>query len=269
MQPDPRAFIEAMRPAMNQAAAITRALEGTVANRPKQGEASPVKAALTIADTASQEALLVRLLECFPDVALEAEEDTPTVHAFRAEGDLRVVIDPLDGTFHSYLGGHGPYGIILALVASDRVEASLVALPREGLFFEAVRGGGVLVHRGDGEPVTGGLASGRSVFVSHELPEHVRAALVAHRFEPLPGSGAAIGVAPLVAGVCGAIRLANTVGGVSVRGRAALLVARESGALVTDASGAPFTESLSADGPVALVANSTATLDLLRDTLAS
>ena len=153
-------------------------------------------------------------------------------------------------------------------MVADRVEGSLGAVRRGGLFLEAVRGGGAIAHRGDGGPLPFGVTTGRSVFVSHELPETVRMALVARRLEPLPGSGAAIGVAPLVSGVCGALRIASGTRGVSSRGRSALLVAREAGALVTDASGAAFPESLCADAPVALVADSMETLDLLRESLA-
>jgi hypothetical protein len=65
---DPEAFVRALAPALRQSASIARALEGRVANRPKHGEATPVKAALTIADTASQAALLVPLFEHFPSV---------------------------------------------------------------------------------------------------------------------------------------------------------------------------------------------------------
>ena len=61
--PAPDDFIGALAPALRQAASIARALEGRVANRPKRGEASAVKAALTVADTAAQEALLVPLYE--------------------------------------------------------------------------------------------------------------------------------------------------------------------------------------------------------------
>ena len=70
--PLPRDFVSALSPAIRQAASIARALEGRVANRPKDGELTDVKAALTVADTASQEALLVPLLEHFPQVELEA-----------------------------------------------------------------------------------------------------------------------------------------------------------------------------------------------------
>ena len=79
---DPEAFVRALAPALRQSASIARALEGRVANRPKRGEATPVKAALTIADTASQEALLVPLFEHFPSVRLAAEEDTPSTARF-------------------------------------------------------------------------------------------------------------------------------------------------------------------------------------------
>ena len=56
--PFPADFISALAPALQQAASIARSLEGRVANRPKTGESTAAKAALTIADTACQEALL-------------------------------------------------------------------------------------------------------------------------------------------------------------------------------------------------------------------
>ena len=82
MSTDAESFVAAMAPALRQAASIARALEGRVQNRPKWGEESAVKAALTLADSAAQEAILVPLLERFPGVALRAEEDTPSVRSF-------------------------------------------------------------------------------------------------------------------------------------------------------------------------------------------
>jgi fructose-1,6-bisphosphatase/inositol monophosphatase family enzyme len=96
--PEPGAFVAQLAPALRQAASIARALEGRVANRPKHGEASDIKAALTIADTAAQEAILVPLYEHFPNVGLAAEEDTPSVARFPERQDVRVVMDPIDGT---------------------------------------------------------------------------------------------------------------------------------------------------------------------------
>src|SRR5262245_60349956 len=134
---DPEAFVRALAPALRQSASIARALEGRVANRPKRGEATPVKAALTIADTASQEALLVPLLEGFPKVRLAAEEDTPSTLQFPDDGPELVVIDPIDGTLRFYLEGMGPYAVMIGLARERVFEAALVALPREDLYFDA------------------------------------------------------------------------------------------------------------------------------------
>lgn len=230
---DPHELVAALRPALRQAAAITRALEGSVANEPKQGEATLAKAALTLADIASQEAILVRLHERFPGVSLEAEERTPSVDAFPIGSDDLVVLDPLDGTWHSYLNRRGPYGVILALAHRGRVEAALVALPREGLFFDAVRGGPATTWHAEGDPRPARLhAEGRRVLVSHELPDRARGRLAAAGYEPLSAAGAAIGVAPLVPGVCAGLRVATTEAGVSVRGRGAAFVSRVAGAIV-------------------------------------
>ena len=73
--PSPEHFVRILAPALRQAASIARALEGRVENSPKAGETTPVKAALTIADSASQEALLVPLLEHFPKVRIQALVD--------------------------------------------------------------------------------------------------------------------------------------------------------------------------------------------------
>ncbi len=248
-------FVTALRPALRQAAAIARALEGRVANRPKTGEETAVKAALTIADTASQEALLVRLFERFPGVALDAEEDTPSVTRFPASGDGLVVIDPIDGTLRAYLGGEGPYSILIGLAVEGRFEASLVALPREGLFFDAVRGGGARVARAGAAARPARPTPGaRRVLVSHGMPAAAIEALLARGYEVGSASGGAVAVAPLIPGVCAGLRLGTAAAGVSRRGRVGLLVAREAGLLVRGADDAPFPELLDAPAPVLRVA---------------
>jgi fructose-1,6-bisphosphatase/inositol monophosphatase family enzyme len=251
----PQAFVTALRPALRQAAAIARALEGRVENRPKRGEESAAKAALTIADTASQEALLVRLIERFPSVELEAEEDTPSVARFPTAGDGLVVIDPIDGTLRSYLDGEGPYAIMIGLATEGRFEAALVALPREGLFFDAVRGGGARVTREGGTPrPPRPSVNARRVLVSHGIPESAIDALRAQGYEITSASGGAVAVAPLVPGVCAGLRVATGPGGVSRRGRVGVLVAREAGLLVRGAGAAPFPEDLYEAAPVLRVA---------------
>ncbi len=260
-----------LAPALRQAAQIARALEGRVANRPKAGEESAAKAALTLADTACQEALLVPLLEFFPEVGLLAEESTPSVARFPPRGAAEVVIDPIDGTLRSYLEGRGPYAVMLGLALAGAYEAALVALPREGLFFDAVRGGGARVSRSDGTPRTPRLdPSARRVFVSHGLPEPVREVLARRGWEATPASGGAIAVAPFVPGVRAGLRLVRPEAErVSPRGRIGLLVAEEAGALTACELGAPFPRQIDAPAQVLLVAGDPGDLGVLREAAAA
>ncbi|MCG8589999.1 MAG: hypothetical protein MJE66_11980 [Proteobacteria bacterium] len=249
--PSPEQFVELLAPPLRQAAAIARALEGRVANRPKSGEETAVKQALTVADTACQETLLVPLLEAFPDVRIEAEEDTASVHGFATEGDALVVVDPIDGTLHSYLDAEGPYAIMAGLVLASRYEAGLIALPREGLFLEAVRGTGAWVSRATGkrraaEPI----ADGKRVLVSHGMPQSVRHALRDRGYEVAMGCGGAVGIAPLVRGVCAGLRYASNDLGVSVRGRISAAIARAAGAHVVGRDGEAFPEDEHTPAPI-------------------
>ncbi|MGI9590574.1 MAG: inositol monophosphatase family protein [Myxococcota bacterium] len=242
---DPAHFVRILAPALREAAAIARSLEGRVANRPKAGEATPVKAALTVADTAAQEALLGPLLAHFPGVTLEAEEDTPTARAFSGEGVGQVVLDPIDGTLRFYLEALGPYAVMIGLALEGRYEAALVGLPREEIFFDAVRGAGSRIVAGETSPPAPARVSadGRRVLVSHDLPAAAVERLLAAGFEVRPASGGAISVAPLLTGVRAGLRYVRS-GNVSVRGRVGALVASEAGALVRTAEGTPFPENI-------------------------
>jgi fructose-1,6-bisphosphatase/inositol monophosphatase family enzyme len=261
--PDPVRFAEALAPALRQAASIARALEGRVPNRPKSGELSAVKAALTVADTASQEALLVPLWERFPQVRLAAEEDTPSVEHFPLESRSLVVIDPIDGTLRFYLEGRGPYAVILGLALDDVYRAALLALPREGLFFQATRGGGAVWARDEGRFVPAEARSdGRRVYVSHDLPEAAAAVLRDGGMEVAPASGGAISVAPLLPGVCAGLRWVGR-GSVSIRGRVGALVSAEAGAHVFGEGGEPFPDDIHVPARALLVAADESDLDVL------
>ena len=261
--PTPEEFVRILAPAMDQAAAIAAALEGRVANRPKSGEATPVKAALTVADTAAQEALLVPLLERFGGARLEAEEDTHSVSLFTgASGGLRIVIDPIDGTFHFFLGGRGPYAVMAGLALGDRYEAALVALPREGLRLSALRGRGA--RDALARPVA--LArEGRRLLVSDGVPEAVVGRLRSAGFEVGLGCGGAVAVAPLVPGVRGGLRVATH--SISSRGRIGALVAAEAGALVQTGAGEAFPDSLDAPAPSLVVADDPEIAAAIQDAL--
>ena len=264
-----RLFVEILEPALRQAAGIARALEGRVVNRPKADEESAVKAALTIADSAAQEALLVPLLEAFSGARLSAEEDTPSVAGFADAGEEHVVIDPIDGTFHFYLGGQGPYAVMAGLAREGRYQAALVALPREGLFFSACRNGPAATARAAGAArAANARADGERVLVSHDLPPPAWSALRARGLEPAPAAGGAIAVAPLLPGVRAGLRIATGApGGISIRGRIGLLIARMAGAHVEDADGEPFPDDLDTHADALLVAADPADLELLREAL--
>ena len=236
-------FVRVLSPAIRQAAAIARALEGTVPNEPK-AEATDVKSALTIADTAAQEAVLVPLFESFPDVSLEAEEDTETAALFGSDPGRLVVVDPIDGTLHSYLNARGPYATMVGLAVGGRYVASLVGLPREGIFLDAVRGGVARRARVRATPKPWRAESrGPRVLVHHAMPEAVTERLRAADYDIVHGCGGAISVAPLLKGFCGGLRLAPDT--ISIRGRIGLLIARAAGATVTDQEGACFPDDLS------------------------
>jgi myo-inositol-1(or 4)-monophosphatase len=262
---DPESFLRAMAPAVRQAASIARALEGRVQNRPKWGETSEAKAALTLADSAAQEAILVPLREHFPEVSLRAEEDTPSVPAFPADSEECVVVDPIDGTLHFFLGALGPYAVMVGLARARRYEAALVALPREGLFFEAVRGGPARIARPGGLPrPLSAEAHGARVLVSDGLPEPIAARLREDGFELTPACGGAIAVAPLIPGVRAGLRVAQGGRSVSWQGRIGALIARAAGASVEDERGEPFPERVDAPARALLVTADEADRERLR-----
>lgn len=253
----PRAFVRVLAPAMAQAAAIASALEGRVPNVPKPGAATAVKAALTIADTASQETLLIPLAREFGAARLEAEEDTSSVALFDGSNDRqRIVIDPIDGTLHFYLGGAGPYAVMAGLAIDGRYEAALVALPREGWVFEAVRRGGAQraqPAQAPREPAT--LArDGDTLLLSDGVPDVMADRLVARGFVVRRACGGAVAVAPLLPGIRGGLRIAKAAT-ISTRGRIGLLIAAEAGATITTGSGEPFPSEIDAPASSLIVAD--------------
>jgi len=269
-QISPGRFVELMTPAVRRAVVVARSLEGRVPNRPKQREGTPVKAALTDADSAAQEAILVPLLEHFPELGLRAEEDTPSVAKFPVRGKSVVVVDPIDSTLRSFLEGAGPYSIMVGLCVEGCFEAALVALPREGLLFDGVRGGGARMARARGEPrPRRAERTGSRVLVSHETPPAVRDRLRERGFEVVPGSGGAVSVAPLVPGVRAGLRLASSSGGISIRCRIGLLIASEAGARIESEKGERFPSQVDEPAQAVLVAASEEDMGHLRYALAA
>jgi len=222
-----------------QATAAVRWLEGRVRNRPKADELTHEKAALTDGDCVSQEILLVALRAHFPWVSVFVEEDTPSAEAFAGNRSPElIVIDPIDGTAR-YLRGDGPYAILIGLEREGVVEAALVAVPQFGVLARATRGGGAEVAR-MGSDFTRARAESRGpqLLVSHGLPQEVRARANAAQWKPIVAAGAAIGIAPLLDGVGGGVRIAAESQGLSRRAWIAGLIAREAGGCIESLDGA-------------------------------
>jgi len=263
-----REFVERMTLPVWQASAAVRWLEGRVRNRPKSDEPTPEKAALTDGDCVSQEILLVALRAHFPWVSVFVEEDTPSAEAFAANRSAEtVVIDPIDGTAR-YLRGDGPYAILVGLERDGRVDATLIAVPQFGVLVRATRGGGAEVAHAGGEfaPVRA-ERRGSQLLVSHGLPQEIRARANAALLKPIVAAGAAIGIAPLLDGVGGGVRIAAESQGLSRRAWIAGLATLEAGGCVEALDG-PLPQRFEPGVRGALVAASARDVERLRELVA-
>jgi 3'-phosphoadenosine 5'-phosphosulfate (PAPS) 3'-phosphatase len=268
-----REFVERMTLPVWQATAAVRWLEGRVRNRPKADELTHEKAALTDGDCVSQEILLVALRAHFPRVSVFVEEDTPSAEAFAHNRSAEtVVIDPIDGTAR-YLRGDGPYAILVGLERDGLVEAALIAVPQFGVLVRSTRGGGAeLAHSGhsggSGEfrPVRA-ERRGPQLLVSHGLPQEVRARANAALWKPIVAAGAAIGIAPLLDGVGGGVRIAAESQGLSRRAWIAGLATHEAGGRIETLDG-PLPERFTPGVRAALVGASAADVEKLRELVA-
>ena len=233
-------------------------------NSPKTGESTAVKQALTEADTATQEVILESLLEHYPGVSLAAEEDTERVSRFPEQADATVIIDPIDGTLHSYIEGGGPYAVMVGLAIQGRYQSGLVSLPREGIHFDATRGrGAYALTNGRTRRPARAVADGNRILVSHGMPEGVTQALVAQGYEVIPACGGAVSVAPLIKGVRAGLRWAGGPLGISIRGRVGVVIAREAGAIVTTLGRGDFPSDMGTPAPTLIIASDSSDLELL------
>lgn len=263
----PADFVDALTVPVRQAMAAVRWLEGRVRNRPKLDEVRPEKAALTDADCVSQEILLVAVAARFPWVELSVEEDTPQVERFsRNRSESSVVIDPIDGTLR-YLLGDGPYAILVGLEREGRVEAALVGLPQADTLVRAVRGGGAEISIRD-TPFRTAYAErgGSEVLVSPGLSPDVRERLEGRGHNLVTAAGGAIGVAPLLDGVCGAVRVSAAPEGLSRRAWLSALPTLEAGGTVESPHG-EFPERYEPDVPGVIVGANAEEVRQLRTSL--
>ena len=120
------------------------------------------------------------------------------------------MIDPIDGTLRFYLEGRGPYAVMIGLARDARVRgragraAARRALPRR-----RARPGRAHRAAAAAPPrAARAAATGKRVYVSHDLPEAAHESLLRRGFEVATACGGAIAVAPLVPGACAGLRIA-------------------------------------------------------------
>jgi 3'(2'), 5'-bisphosphate nucleotidase len=106
-----------------EAGRLLRQMQSEFCPHRLKGDGSPTSAA----DLASEELIIARLTESWPNVPVIAEETASTV----APGEAFFVVDPLDGT-RDFLHGTGEYCVNIALVLGDRPTAAAIAAPALG-----------------------------------------------------------------------------------------------------------------------------------------
>lgn len=153
MEIDEGRFIEVLRRCAIQAGHVARHLQGKVVVEEKAGEASPEAAAVTAVDRATQDVILSGLIEEFPGIALDTEEDTACAHRFLgAAGEAPlVVLDPVDGTLN-YTRGSTDYAVMGVLVTEQHYRAALIHFPAYAQTYWAIAGHGCTLQHGDGMP---------------------------------------------------------------------------------------------------------------------
>lgn len=150
---DVHRFVEVFRLAARQAGAVARHLQGEVGRRDKAGESSPEAAALTPADLAAQEVLLLALHDALPGAAVDAEELTESTALFPS-ADRRgpvMVIDPIDGTYN-FSWGSADYAVMGGWLEEGSLRAAVVCFPASGELLWALAGEGAWRQRGWSTP---------------------------------------------------------------------------------------------------------------------
>lgn len=149
----PERFIEVMRLAALQAGAVAVHLQGEVRQHHKSG-ASAESQALTAVDLATQDVILHQLHASFPDVAVDAEEDTDLVSLFppQDEGRPVVILDPIDGTLN-YTRRSPDFAVMGALLDGGKFVAAVLHFPVPGSTLWAIRSAGAWMQLDREKPI--------------------------------------------------------------------------------------------------------------------
>jgi fructose-1,6-bisphosphatase/inositol monophosphatase family enzyme len=196
--------------ATRQAGAVAFHLQGEVPARHKDASDSPEAAALSVADLATQDVLLLALHQALPQAAVDAEEDTEAVGLFPplADGRPFAILDPIDGSLN-YLDGSADYAVMAAWIEGGVYRAAVVHFPAWEETFWGLEGEGVWRQKGHQEPVRVALPQSRPrvLLVSPRLPEETRRALATSGLELVETRCSAVdSTAPLAERACASWR---------------------------------------------------------------
>src|SRR5262245_62198743 len=95
----------------------------------------------TAADRQSQEIILKHLHAAFPEDALCAEEETPSLAGIAATGKRVWIVDPIDGT-RGFARKNGEFSVMVALVEDAKIALGVVLQPGTGRLTYAWPGSG-------------------------------------------------------------------------------------------------------------------------------
>lgn len=108
---------------------------------------------VTVADIASERAIVARLRAAFPEHAIEAEEEVHDARDAAGERERpRWFLDPLDGTVN-FVHGLPAFAVSIALYVGRAPQVAVVHVPLLGETFGARLGGGTWLLRADGARV--------------------------------------------------------------------------------------------------------------------
>lgn len=242
---DPNDFLDRMGLAARQVGAVALRFYGKVANLEKTVEGREFVneehraaiQALSDVDLAAQEIVLLALAEHFPFVALDPEEDTPSVERFDGNvSPYTVVVDPIDGTLN-YITQREQFGVMVGLMEEDRYLASLVYFPLEGRLFRAVRNEGCAVEYGGRTKAVRVRETPELVLRDAATPASVAEAVAALGFETIRSGCSAVDATVAATSVAAAALSSKRP---SIRRCIGALVSREAGGYLCDLRGEPY-----------------------------
>lgn len=196
-------FALGMETPLRQAGAVARMLQGRVINEGKH-DAGPMphddellqrkRAAKSLTDEIVQEILLVAASSLLDtgNVAVDAEEDTPSTACFATHGredGESLILDPIDGTME-YIAGDDIYSICVGLVRTGIMTSALVYFAARDVCYVLDETGRSFVAKGFGvhgwqnvQELATVQHHGRRIYANGRVETGVLKRLHAHGYE--------------------------------------------------------------------------------------